>query len=165
MMDVIDPQEVYAEILNECSKPLRHCGFTRKGVNFRKVVDGNVQVVNFQKSSSSSRDEVKFTMNLGIVVGRLNDHLDAEGATVGAAHLAERIGMLLDGSDKWWFINSATARDALTVEVVDATERVAIPYLAGLETTQAIAKLWRSGVSPGVTQKLRARYLAEITQE
>jgi hypothetical protein len=102
---------------------------------------------------------------LGLVCGKLLEEGQPALARAGSidAHLRERIGMLLpERPDKWWQIGSETDADALVSEVSRLIFEEAVPYLERYLETGALAKLWETGKSPGLTETQRMRYLARV---
>src|SRR5258708_3250043 len=72
-----DIQQEYDEFIKTLIWPaLRAAGLTRKGDTFYLNSAGNWGVINFQKSTSNTADEVKFTVNLGVASARILRFLD-----------------------------------------------------------------------------------------
>ena len=140
-------------------------GYARKQSVLRRVVEDNVALISFQKSSRNTVDGLSFTINLSIVCGAL---LDPGGVTISAAkeydgHLRQRIGPLMrGGADKWWEISSATRIDVLSAEITNLVVSVAVPYLERYVRTGDLTALWEAGQSPGLTEIQRVRFLAQL---
>jgi hypothetical protein len=156
---------MFRSVLHASAEKLLRAGYARSGATFRKVVSSNALIVNFQKSSTSSSSDLKFTINLGVVLGHLLDpeRSTITRATLEDAHVRERVGALLPGmGDLWWDVNGQTHLDLLTKEISDLIVVAVIPHLDGLASTEAVERLWKSGRSPGLTGKMRERYLDEL---
>lgn len=128
-------------------------------------MDGNVAVIEFQKSSKSSADAILFTINVGIICGRLLEAERSLPKKVGIvdAHIRQRIGMLLsDRSDKWWAIEPRSDARSLAEEISRLIERDVVPYLDRYLDDKALVALWESGQSPGLTEIQRLKYLTRL---
>jgi hypothetical protein len=162
-----EPQNIFRSVLNVVARDLRSAGFIRKGSTFRKAVGSNALIVNVQKSTSSSQAEIRFAINLGVVVGQLldSDRAGPAEAKIEEAHVRTRLDAVMGPPrDQWWQIGPSTDSEALAKEVVSMVRDVALPYLSDLSTTRAVVDLWRSGVSPGLTAQMRERYLRQLNQ-
>jgi uncharacterized protein DUF4304 len=126
------PKEIYDRVVEGSAQKLRDLNFSRRGVTLRKISNGNAAIIEFQKSVKSGREKILFTINLGVVCGKLLEEWPPALARAGSidAHLRERIGMLLpERSDKWWQIGPETDADALVSEVSRLIFEEAVPYL------------------------------------
>ncbi len=164
MADKIIEDAVKA-LLGEIDALLKPRGFRKQGHRFRRLSGGNAGLIELQRSQSSSRDRVRFTLNVGVICGRLLDE-DRPPASKGGvfnAHLRMRIGeFLATPTDKWWDLTADASPADLVAELTPLLD-LAAEYLAEhLDDAQLIA-LWRSGRSPGVTDGRRQDYLRELT--
>lgn len=165
-MTALQPKELYGQVIGACSHNLQNAGYVRRGSSLCKVVDGNVAIIEFQKSSKSSAEAIVFTINLGVVCGQLLERNKSflKGVGVVGAHVRQRIGMLLpDRPDKWWTIDTKTDARSLIEEISSLIEREAAPYLEHYLNDDALVALWKSGQSPGLTETQRLRYLRDLT--
>jgi hypothetical protein len=97
-----------AAALHETLRPL---GYVKRRHTFRRFVDGNAAVIECQRSQSSNSSEIKFTLNAGVVSGRLLEDWDPPIAQAGtsSAHLCSRIGFFMsERYDKWWILDNST---------------------------------------------------------
>jgi hypothetical protein len=144
---------------------LRALGFAGRGAVLRIMGQDTCGVVQFQRSVTNTRDKLRLTVNLGVVCGDLLDTGPAglKKVRVWEAHVQERLGMLLpERFDKRWAITAATDRDALAQEISDLIVRVAVPYILRYLSVDSIISLWKSGRSPGLTDKQRINLLAAL---
>jgi hypothetical protein len=152
----------FVRVIEAAAERVRELGFRRQGASLRFLRGGNAGIIDFQKSVSSSKAKITFTINLSIVCGRL---LDPEGPRLERAsgihaHLRERIGMLMpEHRDKWWEITDATSIDMLAREIAELVATKGAPYLLRYIDGAELVSLWESGSSPGLTEKQRMRYL------
>jgi len=165
-MTTLDPKAIYDHVVASCAETLRSAGYARRGSSLRKEANGNVAIVEFQKSSKSNAEAIVFTINLGIVCGRLLEGGESSLKKVGIvdAHVRQRVGMLLaDRPDKWWTIDPKTDANSLIEEISSLIEYEAAPYLDRHLNDDALVALWESGQSPGLTETQRLRYLTRLT--
>lgn len=152
---------ILGELTQAVATTLEGHGFVKRAMLFTKVVGDNAAIIEFQRS----RDRPMFTINVGVVCGKLlpTGPSGLRKADVTDAHLHQRLGWLLpDPGDKWWELTLETDVDFLAKELAELLVTKAIPYLESFLSTDALAKLWESGQSPGLTAVQRARYLSGL---
>jgi hypothetical protein len=98
-------------------------GFKRSGQAFTMPSETHFVMLGLQKSTSSSADLVRFTINVSVIsrqiwaqVREKRSHLPATPSPntfYGDFAWQERIGTLLDGTDRWWTIRTGKIRGAL----------------------------------------------------
>jgi hypothetical protein len=144
------PREQFARLLDSHLAPaLKQCGFTRAGQTFRRRIGSNWAVVNVQRSSKSSSDQIVFTVSLGVASEALTRFAGGDPekpATMGDCRLVERLGPLVfDGEDHWWVLDRETADSQRLAERLAAqmTDR-AVPFLKEHADDKRIRDLWLS---------------------
>jgi len=161
---ILDGQ--YEKLIAEVADKLKPFGYARRGKVVKAIFGDNAVVVEFQKSAKSSGDKIVFTVNLGVVCGRLLDteRVDFKRSAIIDAHLSTRLGRLLPTPEdnKWWEISTSTDGEPLAKELSRSLIDIAIPYLESFKNTDALIALWQSGKSPGLTDGQRSRYLSEL---
>jgi len=123
-------RERYDEMIKtELGVELRTLGFKRRRNAFFRKTDQGWTLVDFQASQFGTREEVSFTINLGVSFVELQ--ADEGGApSLGRALIRERIGRLLDASgDIWWNLDPDSDVAAVATTINDAVTREAIPWL------------------------------------
>jgi len=126
------PNEMFEEIVKTVAERLRPLGFTRRGVVLRITGQDTCGIVQFQRSTTNTRDRLSFTVNLGVVCGELLEpnQPNLRQATIVDAHLQERIGMLLaDERDMWWEITPFTDPSLLVREIAELILTKGVPYI------------------------------------
>jgi hypothetical protein len=163
-MTPTEVRDAYEAIVGRCATALADAGYSRSGSVLRKLADGNAAIVEFQKSSASTGNYMRFTVNVGIASGELSDpELPVTKRTSLHAHLREQIGKFLPGRpDKWWTIEPGSEISAIADEVAALITDKAIPFLEEYVHTEELVQLWRSGSSPGLTETQRNRYLQQL---
>lgn len=163
-----DVEAQFKDVLNAAWAVLKDAGYTKRGTGFRSDKDGNIRIVDFQRSSESSASAIKFTVNLGVISSELLRRWDPEKDPskegIWGAHLRQRLGALTPANeDKWWTImpsSDATIRD----EIVDLIATLAIPFLQQHSYDSDLIALWKTGRSPGLTEGQRVRNLALLDE-
>ncbi len=141
-------------------------GFGRWGQVMRLMREDNVALISFQKSKYADEEEIEFTINLGIVCGKLRRPNDPPlaAAREGWTHLSERIGYLTDDpDDHWWTLDWGTDVRGLAAELSELVVTRGVPYLMRYITTEALVEYWRSDESSETTSRFdRDRYLRRL---
>ncbi len=127
-------REQYDEMIRSRLGPqLKKESFKRVRNHFARWGGGGWQIIDFQASQWGSRDAVSFTINLACALDGLakrSEWDEKKSPSEAAAHLRERIGVLLDdGRDRWWDFDAATDPEALAGELMMVLRRVGLPWL------------------------------------
>lgn len=119
--------------------PLKADGYRKDGRTFRRERERCIHVVNLQSSRSSTADEVRFTMNVGVYFRQVHALLAGcggpgrRGPTEADCTIRARIGPLSPArSDTWWTATRGSTPEALRAladELREAYERHARPWL------------------------------------
>ena len=155
---------IFRNVIERISAALKSQGFAKRGTAFRHLTGGNSGIIEVQRSQSSNNQVIRFTLNVGVISGRLLDDFEPEVAKAGAmnAHLRLRIGSFLSPpEDIWWDIDSTTDPAALLGEMKPLLDDAARYILAHVADQQLIA-LWETGKSPGLTEGQRERNLRDL---
>ena len=155
----------YETCIRATEKLISPSGYSRKGAIFRHWTDGNLGLVQFQKAKRSTSGRLEFTVNLGIVCGRLFEEWqgEIEKADVWDAHLRTRLGALMpERRDKWWLIDDATDTEEMAEQISILVRGLGIPYLEDHIRTADLITLWQSERSPGATEVQRMSYLSML---
>jgi hypothetical protein len=138
-------------------------GFIRSRLALRKRTERSTALIAFQSSTGSTKERLLFTVNLGILFHALLDGPLQQNPSVWDAHLRLRLGNLLpERSDKWWELTPGTDALALGANLTDAIEHQGVPYLEQFLVPEAMIALWETGVSPGLTDVQRLRFLERL---
>lgn len=88
---------VYNGIIAASADRIAQFGFRRRRAALRILRGSNSGVIEFQKSMSSTREKIRFTVNLAVVCEALLDSYEPPLTTAGSVHghLQERIGQLM----------------------------------------------------------------------
>ena len=136
-------QDLFKSMLRlEIAPMLRTQGWKGSGKDFKRSSDLYRAYINFQKSQHNTRDEVSFTVNLGV----LNEEANAEQQAARRdlrekwgsdavllptwGSWSRRLGHLLPiGRDKWWRLLSGKSPEQTMADVRDALINVALPTI------------------------------------
>ena len=156
----------FKQAVSETARKVAGLGFRRRGTHMRVVSQGNSALIEFQRSRSNSKDQLRFTVNLAVVCGELltPDEPPLEKTRSFHGHLRIRIGSFLPiRQDKWWDVTASTDPDALATEVSELIVREGAPYILRFLDTKELIALWRSGKAPGLNEFQHSKYLERLT--
>ncbi len=118
---------------------LRAEGFRKDGRTFRRVRDECIQVVSLQSSRSSTAEEVRFTMNVGVYFRQVRAMLEGcggpgrRGPSESDCTLRAQIGSFSPGlAGAWWTATRGSAPEVLRAlgdEILGAYQQQARPWL------------------------------------
>jgi hypothetical protein len=144
-------------VVDELRPLFKRSGFRKQRHTFnREPAPGLIQVINFQMGPYEVGDPVeipgfrenlygKFTVNLGVYVREVHDHLSRVPAPRFIAEpyceIRKRLGELMPSAgDIWWSLDHEP--DVLAADVAEPLDRVGLPYLDGLSWREAILQAW-----------------------
>jgi hypothetical protein len=152
-----DRKKLAAAPIAEMLKP--H-GFRKSGLNFSALRDEAMLIIGLQSSTESTQDVLKITCNAAIQLRQL-----ARGSRPSAwdAHWRKRIGFFMpEPQDFWWACASDEAADRAGREIAALLETIVLREMERLAVPAAMAALWKSGSSPGLTDRQRVECLSEL---
>jgi hypothetical protein len=159
--------QAFREIIDTAARKLSAQDFRRVGTTLRIIRNECAGIIEFQKSTTSSNDCIRFTINLALACGALlePDQPTLEKIRSPEAHLRLRIGMLMPGRpDMWWEIKDAADVSELAEEISTLIATAGAPYVVRYLDRKELISLWESGQSPGLTESQRVRYLHRLNQ-
>lgn len=146
----------FSNVLKEGITPvLKENGFKKKGQNYYKSIGEIGHAVNIQKDKWNSKDEIKFTINLGIFSKKywLSEfdfdktqkipELPKESESL----IRERIGQLKYGKDNWYLIESQKSEWKLVKDIKEDLMNYALPFFKELDTTSKLINHLKSNLS------------------
>ncbi len=140
-------QECFSELLNTLRPFLKSAGFTRRGATFSMCRDRNRGAIHFQKSSYSTRDEVRFTLNLEVFSDRVWRYDWGEQIAIAPvdrpAVWCERVGSILpEADDVWWKLFPTQSLAPLVEEMTQRVLPACMEALRSRITDEEIRDLW-----------------------
>ena len=140
---------------------LRNAGFRKRADVFVRPVADVFHLVALQASQSSTRNNLKVTVNLAVQVPALAE--SPANLSISTAHWSQRLGHCLPKpSDVWWTASTPEQATFVAAQIVEALQQYGVPALESLSDSSALLKLWESGKSPGLTRHQAARYAAAL---
>lgn len=163
-----DVEAEFKGVFNAASAILKDAGYRKRGTSFRMESDGNLRIINFQRSSESSASAIKFTVNIGVVSSTLlrkrNPEKELLKENIWSAHLRVRIGCLTPAQDdRWWTVTSVPV-SGIKEELAHLIATQVIPLLQQHTRDSDLVALWKTGRSPGLTEGQRIRNLAVLDE-
>lgn len=139
-------------------------GFRRKKTTYGKKTEYYWLVINFQISTDDLPGKLKFTLNIGILDLRLAELLEEPVKVcpdVWACHMRERIGFVMpEHFDKWWVIDAQSpVSNDVTNEFLKILRDFVVPYTNRFSKKDDLLNLWKTGVSPGITDRQRINFI------
>jgi hypothetical protein len=143
---------------------LKPRGYRRRKLAVRVFRGDIAGIIGFQRSTSSTRDVLKFSVNVGVICGPLlPQRVKLNDASVWDAHVRQRLGYLSERqTDHWWTVDDSTDIPDLGVQVSDEIARFAVPLLEQYLDRASLIALWESGRSPGLTDGMRRENLERL---
>lgn len=144
---------------------LRALGYNKSGESFFYNKEGNIGIINFQKSRSSISTSTLFTINLGVYLKALKifDNFEIKSKpTISDCHWRKRIGYLMpDKQDYWWKIDTISL-PILIAEIIDILKERAIPEIKKYIADENLEKYWIEGNAEGLTEQQMYLYLIAL---
>jgi hypothetical protein len=144
-------------------------GFRRAGNAFYLDRGTSVAVIDFQRSDKSSKEQLIFTVNLGVYVRRIAQFFHPaakDRPRISDCHWFERLGYVLpERSDKWWNVGSVEELDRAVTEIHLELTTYGVPELIRYLDPAELRDGWLDGRSPGLTDMQRLLNAALLLQE
>lgn len=147
--------QLIKEGFHELLKPL---GFKKKGNNFYLKCNGIGQIVNVQKSMSSTKQDIKFTINIGIFIPEhwlveynFFNKTIPDYPTEPECSIRRRIGTIKKQEDIWYNLNADINENDLITEMKRNINDFILPYFNALDNKDKIVQRLEGlelGVSP-----------------
>ena len=137
----------FSNVMKEGINPiLKENGFKKKGSNYFKSMGEIGHTVNIQKDRWNSKDDIKFTINLGIFSEKywLNvfDFEKTEEIPLFPKEVEsvvrKRVSELKYDRDSWYGIEAQKLEWSLIKEVKGDIEKYALPFFDELDTTEKL---------------------------
>jgi hypothetical protein len=153
------------------AKRLAPSGFVgADDIVWRKMND-TVVVIEVQKDRKrSTKDEIGFTINVGISADALRELVPTAGGTASSdvpppekCHWRQRLGHLLPAqSDVWWSVLDEKTAKAVCDEIASGLINIALSRVEAMASSDALVKSWQEGRGQGLTEYERRVNLARL---
>jgi hypothetical protein len=161
------PAELKRPILTALQTVLRPLGFRKMSSLFQLDRGKVVHLIEVQGSNDNKANEAEFTVNVGVFAPELvyPDVRDITKPSIALAHWRTRLGSLSpENKDLWWHVASFGEAATAAADIADRTHKFALPALDQLADLSALAVLWKSGQSPGLTEFQRVELLSRLQE-
>jgi hypothetical protein len=161
----------FNSFLSEFIRPaLKAQGFRKNGQTFAVFETGNWGIVNFQKSTSSTSQLVKFTINLGVASARLSlvstEDWRRRPPRMYDCDWQPRLGLLMaDADDHWWVLDDQTLLPALADEVIQALMVYGLPAMRRVLNDEGLRDLYLSGHGGWLSNRQRLDRVIRLVRE
>lgn len=131
-------------VKEELAPQLRRMGFRGSGARFELPSDTHWLLLGLQKSTSSTADEVRFTVNLSAVDRQAWAAKYETDAWIGEKPSAnvrgplttwQRLGILVSGTDTWLSVRANGPTAEVVGTVVDGIRNHGVPWLRAQESS------------------------------
>lgn len=162
--------EKFNNLLKAAAILLKAEGFKKKGNTFSLFIAGNLAMLNFQKSNSSTKESVKFTINLGIqsaVLAKVLNEDPKRNSDITSCHWNIRIGSLLpQQQDLWWTLNNSNSpMPEIEKDVMAMLTGLILPVLKQRASDHHLIEAWLNAGMTGTTEYMRYVYLTILLRE
>lgn len=158
--------------LKSClDKRLASIGFVANGYLLSRRTNDTVVVIDIQKDrKSSTKEEIRFTINVGISVDALREIAAVDGGPSSSevpllerCHWRQRLGRLLPAQrDVWWSVRDEQTAKSVCDEIASGLTDIAFPVLEAMASSDALVKAWQVGRGEGLTEYERRVNLAKL---
>lgn len=159
----------FSTLLDNVKNHLKAKGWTKSGQTFYLPNGDNWGIINFQKSKSSSKSEVIFTVNIGTSSATVRPYRNQnlkKKPEVEEGEFNERIGFYLnERKDHWWTLREGDNVNALSDEIIRILDEIAVPEIEKYITDEGLLEQLMSGRCPGLTGFQRLIYLAILLKK
>jgi hypothetical protein len=135
-------------------------GFSANKSNYEYKSGENKIVLSLQKSNTSNKNELKFTINCGIYSNIIYDYQKNFHETISAVdcHWNKRIGFFTkENKDLWYIISEKSILDAK--EIISTLDIFVLPELFTLVSDKELLKTWEDNINTRVTEFDRLYYI------
>lgn len=141
-------EQKFHEIIKTCfHEKLKPLKFKKKANNFYRDLGELGQIINIQKSMFRSKEEISFTVNIGIFSPLFwnaeYNHQNEQPPiypTESVCAIRKRIGKFLQGKDTWYELNKTTNTEPIQTEILQTLEKKILPFLEKVNNNEKLIK-------------------------
>jgi hypothetical protein len=151
----------YKQVQDETATLLRPFDFKRKGSILFKREGDVFGVLQFQSGPSSTKSEISFTINFGVIIASLESEYRYNQIVKypSSVHLHVRRRV---GQDTWWSVTNETDVPAFNKYFRDLVISDAVPFVEKYMNIEDVLSMWEDGQSIGLTEGERLKYLGKL---
>jgi hypothetical protein len=158
--------EKYKELISTIGHHLKLTQWQRKSNTFYLIKGDIIALIDFQKSKSSNKNEIKFTINLGIAsnsIRRFQGHDTTRIVQIEDCHWKNRVGFLMPmNKDYWWEISENTSIRSLTTDIIQIIDNQVISEISNWSSDEKLEMNWLKGNAGGLTELQMFMYLTTL---
>jgi hypothetical protein len=147
---------------------LKPHGFKRVGSSFYLKENDNWVIINIQKSSKSTRENIFFTFNIGICSSTLRtffDEFDAKIPNIDQSHFVKRIGQFLPEMKDLWFSFRLDNFKEVVSETIKIFDNYVLKEIKNMIGDDDLERHWMNGQNFNVTEFQRLLYLSVLLKK
>lgn len=166
MDDLTTAATTFSLVSKELSALVSKLGFVKKRNVYLWDSGDLLSIVGLQKSRSSTKDCIIFTVNFSVLVKALLDpEFDNQASTNSySGHLYWRVGdFLKPPADKWWKIDKDTDPDHVTESFRVTLSEFALPEFQAISSLGSVMEVLNSERRPPMGERQRQRLIEEIS--
>ncbi len=161
-------KKLYKYFIEEHIGPyLKSRRFKQDKSAFKIIKNGNLGIIDFQKSRNSTESTIIFTVNLAVVLRTIYEfeghHVSIDKLGEEQGHWRERLGYLMpEKTDVWWEIKESIDVKQLASLLIKLIEEYGIKALMKYIKDGNLLELWLTDEAPGLTEMQRLEYLSVL---
>jgi hypothetical protein len=153
----------YKQVQDETAKLLRPFAFKRKGSILFKREGDIFGVLQFQSGPSSTKTEISFTINFGVIIASLESEYRYNQIVKHPSsvhlHVRRRVGQ-----DTWWLVTNETDVPAFSKYFFELVLSDVLPFVQKYMNLENVLNMWENGQSIGLTEGERLKHLGKLKQ-
>jgi Domain of unknown function (DUF4304) len=149
----------FSKVIDAFSKNLENYGFSRDKTVFIKNSGAYVFLVNFQKSKDSTKELLKFTINVGVSYTKLLKIKNCKPDILDAHYRVRLINLIAEYKKEWWYVTNENDLNLLIFELNSLIENYLKPFFDSFVDEETLINIWKSDKCPGLTDFQRLEYL------
>jgi hypothetical protein len=158
---------MFKELINIIYPMLKQQGFSKVGNKFYLEKDGNLGLIDFQKSKESNKESVLFTINFGIyssVLGQFQyGYTHAIKPEIDQCHWQSRVGNFMPNSpDYWWKLEMPNDFNTIASNVVEVIQDSVMPEIVKRLSDDGLISCWMNNAFAGTTEIGRFKNLTTL---
>ena len=146
---------VLSKAFSSVAKGLRPSGFEKAGkYKLYRSLDGVAWVLELQKSRDTTKTDIRYVINYGVLAPALFNGDDPRSAILSDCHWQSRVSGE-DGREIWLHVSPSTTVEEVTATLEEAIAKQVLPDLSAFRSEADLVHFWLAGKNRGLTAKQR----------